>query len=96
MLGSLFPDLDSPNSTLGKFNIFARFMRHRGSTHTLLGLFLTSLFIFLLAKDTNAAFNFAFGYFTHLLLDTLTPQGIMWYYPVSKHYVRIPKHFRLF
>lgn len=39
MLASLLPDIDTPTSTFGRFNPFARWgwMTHRGFTHTLTG-----------------------------------------------------------
>jgi membrane-bound metal-dependent hydrolase YbcI (DUF457 family) len=37
LFGSLLPDIDHTRSTLGRFNPFARWMKHRGKTHTLIG-----------------------------------------------------------
>ena len=34
-LGTLLPDIDTPHSILGRFNIFSLVMKHRGITHTL-------------------------------------------------------------
>jgi membrane-bound metal-dependent hydrolase YbcI (DUF457 family) len=43
MFASLLPDIDTPNSTFGRFNPFAKWMTHRGFTHTLLGAVVLSL-----------------------------------------------------
>jgi hypothetical protein len=42
LFGSLLPDIDHRNSTLGKWNPFTRFMKHRGKCHTLIGCILLS------------------------------------------------------
>lgn len=42
MLGSLLPDLDHHGSTLGRYNPFAKFMMHRGFSHSILGCALLS------------------------------------------------------
>ena len=35
VLGSLAPDIDHPHSVLGRYNVFASLMKHRGFMHTL-------------------------------------------------------------
>lgn len=90
VLGSLFPDIDTPYSVLGKFNLFAYFMKHRGRTHTIPGWIIASCLAYLFMG--RFVWGFAYGYGLHLLMDTLTPMGIMWLYPYSmKYYSLSPK-----
>lgn len=84
ILGSLLPDIDTPKSKLGKYNLLAPVMKHRGRMHTLVTpLFLSfCLYVFSL----KAMKGFLFGYILHLMADTLTPMGIMWLFPFSEKY----------
>jgi len=83
-LGSLFPDIDTPYSVLGRYNIFTFIMKHRGRLHTLPGLLLISIVVYLFLDDF--VWGFVYGYGLHLIMDTITPMGIMWLYPYNKHY----------
>lgn len=91
ILGSLFPDIDTPFSKLGRMNPLSSIMKHRGFTHTTLCLVLTSCLIGTLANNLSYAVAYGFGYLLHLLADTLTPMGIMWGYPESKKYYTFSK-----
>ena len=83
-IGSLIPDIDTPHSILGRFNIFSYIMKHRGITHTIIGLVLfTLIFHFMFG---NFTVGFALGYALHLILDSVTPMGIMWLYPFDRGY----------
>lgn len=68
LIGSILPDIDHPRSLLGRLNIFARFMSHRGFCHTLLGCAVLSL-PFLCIKGA-APYVFLGGVF-HLFGDAL-------------------------
>lgn len=84
-LGSLIPDIDHAKSVVGKVIPVAGIfnMQHRGWTHSLLGLI---IFIAIIAIiNTSLIMGFALGYVLHLLVDTLTPMGIAWFYPLSKN-----------
>lgn len=84
-IGAILPDIDHVRSMLGKYNIFASLMKHRGFMHTLPALLLILLLFKVL--NINNYYAIMFGYLTHLLADSLTPSGIMWAYPFSnKHY----------
>lgn len=91
VLGALMPDIDTPHSLLGRFNVLAAAMKHRGKTHTLfIGVILSSL---IGVYNLRFALAFGFGYLTHLIGDTLTPTGIMWLYPYKKkHYTLSTKN----
>lgn len=89
VIGSVFPDIDTPYSLLGKYNPFAKMMKHRGITHTpFMALLLSSL---LLPLKMDYGFAFLFGYTLHLLTDYLTPTGIMWAYPCKQKYYTLSK-----
>lgn len=93
--GSLVPDIDEPNSRIGrKVQLLSSATKsifgHRGLTHTpFIVMLLLILFNFLYMKYSLdlgfMAFYSAFilGYISHLLLDFITPRGIMLAFPFS-------------
>lgn len=91
VLGSLFPDIDTPFSKLGRLNPLSFIMKHRGFTHTTLCLVISSCVIATITNNLAYTTAFGFGYLLHLLADTLTPMGIMWAYPESKKYYTFSK-----
>lgn len=98
-LGSLIPDIDEPNSTLGKkVKLLSKGIKvifgHRGILHTPFFLILVSIGLFFVLKQcpekylvlaTQASIFFIIGYLSHLVLDAMTPAGIMLLYPFSKN-----------
>ncbi|MBI1970803.1 metal-dependent hydrolase [Candidatus Woesearchaeota archaeon] len=84
LLGSLLPDIDHPNSTLGrKTKIIALLFEHRGFFHGFLSIIpLLFLLSFILTKVQLIAV--ALGYASHLLSDALTVEGIMPLHPLSR------------
>lgn len=67
LFGSLLPDIDHRTSTLGKWNPFTRWMKHRGHAHSLVGSALLSLPFIVFGKWV---FLYVFlGCFGHLLAD---------------------------
>ncbi|HHI03976.1 MAG TPA: metal-dependent hydrolase [Candidatus Woesearchaeota archaeon] len=86
LITSALPDIDSYKSKLGKkikpisflINIF---LGHRGIFHSPFLPILISLLIMLVNHEIAAAFFI--GYLSHLVLDSLTPEGIMLFYPFS-------------
>ncbi len=79
MIGSVLPDLDLT------FNFTFPFV-HRGILHTPLALITLSILFYLITKNRDSTLSFSLGYLTHLFLDTLTPIGIMWLYPLKNYY----------
>lgn len=87
LIASALPDIDSYKSKLGKkikpvsflINIL---LGHRGIFHSPFLPILVSLLIMLINYEIAAAFFI--GYISHLVLDSLTPKGIMIFYPFSK------------
>lgn len=55
---------------------------HRGLTHTPVVLVAAVLVCHAL-RGRKAALGLGVGYLSHLLLDTLTTKGILWFYPLS-------------
>ena len=91
LIASVLPDIDSYKSKLGRkikpisflINIF---LGHRGIFHSLFLLILISLIIAFINNEIAAAFFI--GYLSHLILDSLTPEGVMFFYPFSKKRIK--------
>ena len=76
IFGSLFPDIDTPNSILGrKVKLLGWLFSHRGFFH---GFFALALFTVLIVLFTNLLYglSFAAGFISHLLMDSLSKEGI--------------------
>lgn len=82
ILGSLFPDMDFEFAPLGKINPFVGFMKHRGRIHTIF----VSILFFVPVWLYNYVWGhyFLYGMISHILLDSITPMGIMILYPFNK------------
>jgi inner membrane protein len=78
LFASLLPDIDSGSSMLGKH--FSFFLRHRGFLHS---FFAPAVLLFFLPESIYFL-AFCIGYFSHLVGDMLTVQGVMPVYPVSR------------
>lgn len=93
LIASALPDIDSYKSKLGKkikpisflINIF---LGHRGIFHSPFFLILTSMLIAIINQEIASAFFI--GYLSHLILDSLTPEGVMFFYPFSKKRTKGP------
>lgn len=96
--GSFLPDIDEPNSKIGRkakpiSYLIHNTVGHRGMMHTpLIALFLT--IILLVLKDaylpallqkyiTLGILGFILGFLSHLFIDSLTKGGIAWLWPLS-------------
>lgn len=73
LLGAIVPDWDI---ILG--------MKHRTTTHSLTGLFVSTLLITLLNHQIGLIWGL--NYSIHLLLDSMTVTGVPLFYPVVKKY----------
>jgi len=87
LVASALPDIDSYKSKIGKkikpiSFLINLFFRHRGIFHSLSLLILISALIALINHEIAAAFFI--GYLSHLVLDSLTPEGVMFFYPFSR------------
>jgi len=88
LFGSALPDIDHPNSFIGKkTKIIAWLFEHRGFWHSLFALIPISFaFSFVLAKINLYALFI--GYASHLIIDAATKEGIMLFHPLSKFRIR--------
>ena len=91
---ALLPDLDHSSSVLGRrFKLFT-FLKHRGLTHSLLGI---ALLYFILNGIQTYVYQpiepyinyILLGCISHVLLDMLTPSGVSLFYPFKKR-IKIP------
>ncbi|WP_162007875.1 metal-dependent hydrolase [Heliorestis convoluta] len=100
-LGSLLPDIDHPSSKLGsKLLLLPSLLKitigHRGPTHSIVGAVTVSFLVWLLLSMIYPLTNMALyvlllaGYISHLVLDSLNPQGVAWLWPVTRKKFRIP------
>ena len=76
LIGSLLPDIDQRNSTLGRYNPFTPFMKHRGHCHSIVGLLIISIPFLLLTTDTikgtDMYYMVVIGGLSHLFGDKLS------------------------
>lgn len=104
-IGSLLPDIDEPNSYIGKrtrgVSDATKFVfGHRGFTHSILAMFLAFIPWFIVSNflDENAItvtlstflFGIALGYIFHILGDMLSKTGVPLFLPFSKKRIKIP------
>jgi len=100
-IGSIFSDIDEPNSLIGRRLKFLSypiniFFGHRTITHNLLLFSTISLFFYY--QDYKYLFAISLGSLIHILQDSLTYQGIKGgLFPLQKlnyHFVLLPRAFR--
>ncbi len=99
-LGALLPDLDASDSLLGRLlpaisRLLEHWLGHNQAWHTpAAALVLAGLTapLALLVNGDLAAWWYALplGFLAHLLLDLLTPQGVMLLWPLSRARFRLP------
>jgi len=77
---------------LGAFVVWAPWLKHRGMTHTVWALIFWGTIGWGLEQqlkvDGIAAVATA-GYASHLLADTMTPNGVKWLYPFYKKAIKL-------
>lgn len=83
-LGTLLPDIDNPNSILGRFVHIP--VKHRTWIHAIY------LYLILLALSlVHPAFLWAFlGVFIHLFWDSFSICGVCWFYKLLSDYYEYP------
>jgi len=90
MLGSIFPDIDIANSYINKKlkipSILTKInFKHRGLFHSLiipLALLLLSLTTPKQPIISLILISFSLGFISHIILDSLTPAGIAFFWPL--------------
>lgn len=103
--GSIYPDIDHNGSNLNTCDVkmgWESKLDHRGVVHTLInsiGILLPFMLLNLLLKAVTSlntivvsilGVSMSIGCVWHMMLDTLTPKGIMWLYPFTLYRFRIP------
>ena len=95
-IGGLFPDIDHPESLLGRWiPIIPRLLNkgfgHRTFTHSLiLPIIFAGITAWIILSSIVSGrylpimMSFLLGYITHLIQDTLTKGGVPWGYPFIK------------
>jgi inner membrane protein len=85
LLGSLAPDIDSPTSFMGrKTKPVSWFFKHRGPIHSFLAMMVFTAILLLITPNFYYALAFVLGYLSHLLMDSVTPTGIPFFWPSKK------------
>jgi inner membrane protein len=101
-LGSLLPDIDDPRSWIGRrlwpvSMSLSSITRHRGPTHCLLACLAVSICLAVIywSYPKSALYYIAFGlgYFSHILGDFFTKEGVALFWPNKKRF-RFPWAFR--
>lgn len=88
-LAALLPDIDSPDSQIGRaVPVLPRVLKtavgHRGVLHSLVGAaFLTLLFALLFRNEAHLVVSFLAGYLSHVFMDTLNPQKVPLFWPLQ-------------
>ncbi|WP_208558935.1 metal-dependent hydrolase [Marinilactibacillus kalidii] len=92
-VGAVFPDIDEPNSYIGRrlkgvSGGVKGLFGHRGLTHSLVGLIAISYLFYIIAQWLSFPVEliqwFSLGYLAHLIEDSFSKKGIAWLQPFSK------------
>jgi len=88
LVGSIFPDIDQPRSYINQrlnTNVFSKLSKHRGFFHSIWCIALVYVvFMYFFKQYLPYASLFLVGYFSHLLADGMTLQGINFLHPFSR------------
>ncbi|WP_438349882.1 metal-dependent hydrolase [Paenibacillus sp. FA6] len=77
---------------LGLFIAWAPWLKHRGMTHTVWALCIWGMISYSMEQQLQVDGLMAVAttsYLSHLLADTLTPQGVKWLYPLYKRSIKL-------
>ena len=93
VIGSLLPDIDEPNSfvgrrTFGLSKLIKKTFGHRGLTHSLLFWLLFSLLYYKFQNDFTLGLSL--GYVFHIIGDFFSRQGVPLFFPFTKKKFRAP------
>jgi inner membrane protein len=102
---ALLPDLDNTESTIenirfggyrllkGPAFIIDKLFKHRGFLHSLLSVALLAFVLlgFLPQIPIEIHITILLGYVSHLVTDSMTPEGIPWFYPWEFRATLLPK-----
>ena len=87
-LGSLAPDIDNPDSWIGRVLPFIskpveRKFGHRTITHSLIAILIILTLLFTLFWQNFIFLPFSIGYISHIIIDCSTVSGVKILYPIS-------------
>ena len=82
-IGALLPDVDTKKSFIRKFIPFFFPLKHRGHTHSIVGLLIFSLIIIPCGINSITT-GLIWGYLSHILADSFTITGTYPFYPQEK------------
>jgi inner membrane protein len=92
-VGSYLPDIDIPQSSLGKKHKFiSKMLTHRGITHTLLGpaiLFAGMYYLAVIPVLSSLIFGLFVGWVSHLMADICNKKGIPLFWPIFHKKIHI-------
>ena len=93
-IGALLPDIDHPNSFIGRRSfglskIINKTFGHRGFTHSLLCTFIIGCTLYITLPAQWAA-GVALGYISHILGDFFSKSGVPLMNPYSNKKYRLP------
>lgn len=92
LIGATAPDIDRPRRWWARFLAHTAFGGHRHLSHSLVGALLASALAALLLSQvapwvhivpTLPFLGFVAGYLSHLILDSLTTEGVPWFFPIQ-------------
>lgn len=81
--GGLFPDFDVPFGFASGYWEWFPFV-HRGFVHTPVFMVVCVIVLIALGYKKKVWLPFSIGFFSHLVIDTFSHGGIMWFWPVDK------------
>jgi inner membrane protein len=95
LVGGTAPDVDKPRHWWARLLAHTTFGGHRHLSHSLVGLAIFTVGFTLLARALAPAVGasaalvsagFVAGYLSHLLLDSLTIEGVPWLFPIPTYF----------
>jgi len=99
VVGALIPDIDYTKSMIGKiFRPISKYLNrrfgHRTITHSILAMFGSFLFCAFIESTfwnhTTVSKIYLLGFFSHLILDMMTVQGVPLFYPFLRNPCVLP------
>jgi len=94
-IAALLPDIDSPDSKIGRLipvipRLFKTVAGHRGAMHSAIGaiamFILVALFLRWGTHVPRLHDLILMGCLSHLVMDSLNPQGVPWLWPYGTHF----------
>lgn len=82
-VGSLLPDADYPKAPVGRIIPLWIFFKHRTYTHSIFFMLFVGVIGLIFHINIWLTAGLLLGILSHLLLDSTTPMGIRWFYPLK-------------